>query len=108
MNFQPGVESGTATTGTSAPTNPQTNSSAATTVPESEVERALIREQLEKSSSLRLNNGVAAFTPKRTTRFGDRLEWLMLACNSGLRPGEQCMLEFRGHRSRPRLKPRAG
>jgi len=30
----------------------------------------------------------------RSTLFNDRLEWLMLACNSGLRPGEQAMLEF--------------
>jgi site-specific recombinase XerD len=31
---------------------------------------------------------------KRSTRFSDRLEWLMFACNSGLRPGEQCLLEL--------------
>jgi integrase len=30
----------------------------------------------------------------RPTLFGNRIEWLMLACNSGLRPGEQTMLEF--------------
>jgi site-specific recombinase XerD len=30
----------------------------------------------------------------RPTLFENRLEWLMLACNSGLRPGEQSMLEF--------------
>jgi site-specific recombinase XerD len=30
----------------------------------------------------------------RPTLFAHRLEWLMLACNSGLRPGEQAMLEF--------------
>jgi len=30
----------------------------------------------------------------RPTLFGDRLEWLMLACDSGMRPGEQTMLEF--------------
>ena len=30
----------------------------------------------------------------RVTLFANRLEWLMLACNSGLRPGEQAMLEF--------------
>jgi integrase len=31
---------------------------------------------------------------KRSTLFNDRREWMMLACNSGLRPGEQAMLEF--------------
>jgi hypothetical protein len=30
----------------------------------------------------------------RSTLFGNRIEWLMLECNSGLRPGEQAMLEF--------------
>ena len=30
----------------------------------------------------------------RSTLFGNRIEWIMLACNSGLRPGEQAMLEF--------------
>jgi site-specific recombinase XerD len=30
----------------------------------------------------------------RPTLFAQRIEWLMLACNSGLRPGEQAMLEF--------------
>ena len=30
----------------------------------------------------------------RSTLFGNCAEWLMLACNSGLRPGEQAMLEF--------------
>jgi site-specific recombinase XerD len=31
---------------------------------------------------------------ERPTLFVNRLEWLQLACNSGLRPGEQTMLEF--------------
>ena len=31
---------------------------------------------------------------ERKTLFGNRLEWLVLACNTGLRPGEQTMLEF--------------
>ena len=30
----------------------------------------------------------------RPTLFHNRVEWLMLACKSGLRPGEQAMLEF--------------
>jgi site-specific recombinase XerD len=30
----------------------------------------------------------------RPTLFAHRIEWLMLACNSGLRPGEQARLEF--------------
>ena len=30
----------------------------------------------------------------RPTLFGNCAEWLMLACNSGLRPGEQAVLEF--------------
>ena len=30
----------------------------------------------------------------RPTLFGNRVEWLMLECNSGLRPGEQAMLKF--------------
>jgi integrase-like protein len=30
----------------------------------------------------------------RPTLFAHRIEWLTLACNSGLRPGEQAMLEF--------------
>ena len=31
---------------------------------------------------------------ERKTLFANRLEWLVLACNTGLRPGEQTMLEF--------------
>ena len=30
----------------------------------------------------------------RPSLFSNRIEWLLLACNSGLRPGEQAMLEF--------------
>ena len=30
----------------------------------------------------------------RSTFFNDRREWIMLACNTGLRPGEQRILEF--------------
>jgi len=30
----------------------------------------------------------------RSTLFNDRREWVMLACNTGLRPGEQRVLEF--------------
>jgi site-specific recombinase XerD len=30
----------------------------------------------------------------RPALFGNRVEWLMLACNSGLRPSEQAMLQF--------------
>ena len=30
----------------------------------------------------------------RSTLFNDRREWIMLACNTGLRPGEQRFLEF--------------
>jgi len=31
---------------------------------------------------------------ERPTLFCNRIEWLMLPCNTGLRPGEQAMLEF--------------